>query len=346
MTREARLAACAKLNLDLRVLHKRPDGYHELRTVFQTISLADRIDVAFTPARSTAISLESEADIPDNLILRAAELVMDAAKATGKVRFRLTKRIPLGGGLGGGSTDAAAVLLALPVLAGKVIPLGELAGLAAQLGSDVPFFLEGGTALGLGRGEELYPLPDARLGPLLLLAPGLHVSTAEAYKALGRGLTFNGLSHSINSFQSFVWSLAGTGRSRPQCGPANVGGPLRCAGDDLKDEGLSGRDPRALGENDFEAAVFDRHPQLRALKRKLLRLGARPALMTGSGSCLFGIFANSNARDEASRHWPGEAALKASPVSRARYQSMWRRQLGAHITGTEWPPRSRYAPLR
>jgi 4-diphosphocytidyl-2-C-methyl-D-erythritol kinase len=319
MTREARLAACAKLNLDLRVLHKRPDGYHELRTVFQTISLADRIGVAFTPGRRTTIALESATDIPDNLVVRAAELVMEAAKATGRVEFRLTKRIPMGGGLGGGSTDAAAVLLALPVLAGRVIPTGKLAELAAKLGSDVPFFLEGGTALGLGRGEELYPLSDARLGPLLLVAPGVHISTPEAYKALGRDLTFNGLSHSINTFQSFVWSLG---------------------------EGLSGRDLPGLGVNDFEAVVFHRHPSLRALKGKLLRLGARPALMTGSGSCLFGIFATPEARDGASCQFQGETVLRASAVSRRRYQSMWRRQLRAHITGTEWPPRSRYAPPR
>lgn len=316
MTREARLAACAKLNLDLRVLQKRADGYHELRTVFQTISLADRIDVAYTPSRKTKITLESALDIPDNLVVRAAQLVMDAAKATGEVRFRLTKRIPMGAGLGGGSTDAAAILLALPALAGKIVPLQTLYALAAQLGSDVPFFLEGGTALGLGRGEELYPLPAARLGPILLVTPGVHVSTSEAYRALGRELTFNGLSHSINSFRSFVWSLGG---------------------------GLSSGDQPSFGQNDFESAVFGRHPKLRALKNRLLQAGALSALMTGSGSALFGVFGSREERRRAAARFREQTVYPVSAVSRDVYRSLWRRQLRAHITGNEWPPRSHYA---
>lgn len=316
MTREARLAACAKLNLDLRVLQKRADGFHELRTVFQTISLADRLDIGFTPSRKTKINLESALAIPNNLVVRAAELVMDAAKVKGEVRFRLTKRIPMGAGLGGGSTDAAAVLLALPVLAGKILPLETLHALAAQLGSDVPFFLEGGTALGLGRGEELYPLPASQLGPILLVAPGVHVSTPEAYHALSRELTFKGLSHSINSFRSFVWSLGG---------------------------GLSSGDQPALGQNDFESAVFGRHPNLRALKKKLLQAGALAALMTGSGSALFGIFGSREERYRAGAQFQNQAVFPVSAVSRVGYRSLWRRQLRAHITGKEWPPRSQYA---
>lgn len=316
MIREARLAACAKLNLDLRVLHKRPDGYHELRTVFQTISLADRLDVRFTPSKKTAISLTSALDIPRNLVVRAAEMVMAAGKFTGDVQFRLTKRIPLGGGLGGGSTDAAAVLLALPVLAGKVMPMETLRDLAARLGSDVPFFLEGGTALGLGRGEELYPLPDAPLGPVLLLAPGIHVSTPEAYAALARQLTFHSSSHSINSFRSFVWSLG---------------------------EGLSRGEPAAVAVNDFETAVFAGHPELRALKKKLRLAGARPALMTGSGSALFGVFGSREERDRAAAGFRAETVFPVWGLSRNRYRSLWRRQLRAHITGNEWPPRSQYA---
>ncbi len=108
-------------------------------------------------------------------------MVMKAARATGQLRIRLTKRIPLGGGLGGGSSNAAAVLLALPVLLGKRVPLEKLMELAAELGSDVPFFLIGGAALGIGRGAELYPLPNASAQPGLLIAPGIHSSTAAAY---------------------------------------------------------------------------------------------------------------------------------------------------------------------
>lgn len=316
MTREARLNACAKLNLDLRILHKRPDGYHELRTVFQTISLADRIRIAFTPGRTTSVRLTSDLDIPDNLVVRASQAVLDAAKASGEVRLHLDKRIPMGAGLGGGSSDAAAILLALPVLCGKVLPLERLYELAAQLGSDVPFFLEGGTALGLGRGEELYPLPDARLGPLLVVAPGVHVSTPEAYRALRRALTFDGLSHSINSFRSFVWSLSG---------------------------GLPSGGWSALGENDFEPAVFDLHPQLKALKRRLVKSGAQLALMTGSGSAMFGVFRSREERDNAMPRLQDEDVFTVSPVTRRRYQALWARQLRTHTTGNVWPPRSRYA---
>src|SRR5262249_43571712 len=160
----ATLRALAKLNLDLRILHKRPDGFHELRTVFQTISLADIIKVSFTPGRKTEIALDDPLAIPDNLIVRAAKAVLDDTRTTGTVRLQLTKRIPMGGGLGGGSSDAAAILLALPVLIGKRPP--HLPQIAVSLGSDVPYFLEGGTALGLGRGEELYPLEEVAPEPI------------------------------------------------------------------------------------------------------------------------------------------------------------------------------------
>ena len=143
------------------MLGKRPDGYHELRTIFQTISLADIIDIAFAPGRRTDVSLEDDAGISDNLMARAARLAMEAMRVTGRVEMRLRKRIPMGAGLGGGSSDAAAVLLALPALAGRCLSIEQLTGLAAQLGSDVPFFLLGGTAVGIGRGTELFPLPDA-----------------------------------------------------------------------------------------------------------------------------------------------------------------------------------------
>ncbi len=183
MIRTARLRAFAKLNLGLRVLYRRPDGYHELRTVFQTISLADRLEISYAPARSTRIEMSGTPEITDNLAERAARLVLDAAGKHGAVALRLQKSIPAGGGLGGGSSDAAAVLLALPVLAGARLPLERLSALAAQLGSDVPFFLYGGTALGLGRGEELYPLPDLPATDALLVAPDVHSSTCRCLPA-------------------------------------------------------------------------------------------------------------------------------------------------------------------
>src|SRR5438128_382814 len=137
--RHTRLRSLAKVNLDLRVLQKNADGFHELRTVFQTISLADTIEIEFERARRTEISIDDPLAIPDNLVLRAAAAVLEALKLQARVKFRLTKKIPMGGGLGGGSSNAAAVLLALPVLAGQWLPLARLIEIGASLGSDVPF---------------------------------------------------------------------------------------------------------------------------------------------------------------------------------------------------------------
>jgi 4-diphosphocytidyl-2-C-methyl-D-erythritol kinase len=304
MTRRARLRSLAKLNLDLRVLNRRPDGFHDLRTVFQTVSLSDDIDIAFTPGRRTRVGIEGNVEIPDNLILRAAELVLASLHIRGEVAFRLTKRIPMGGGLGGGSSNAAAVLLGLPALAGGVLPIERLAELGAQLGSDVPFFLLGGTALGLGRGTELYPLPDLPASRGLVVAPDVHSSTAESYRALGRGLTFDSRSRSINSFQAFVWGVE-----------------LRNGGE------ASGADDRSP-VNDFETVVFKQHPQLKSIKGKLL---------------LFGMFPTRREAERARRSFRNERVYPISLVSRRRYQSLWWRQLREHMDDLVWPPRSRYA---
>ena len=152
MGAHVRLRSFAKINLDLRVLNKRPDGYHDLRTIFQTISLADTLDIEYQPGRSR-IDIKSNLNILDNLVVCAADSVLKATRSTGRLGFVLQKRIPLGGGLGGGSSNAAAVLLALPLLLRKPLPIEKLMELAAGLGSDVPFFLLGGTAVGLGRGQ-------------------------------------------------------------------------------------------------------------------------------------------------------------------------------------------------
>jgi 4-diphosphocytidyl-2-C-methyl-D-erythritol kinase len=308
--RRARIRALAKINLDLRVLGKRPDGYHELRTIFQTISLADTIEIAFTPQPKTGIELQDHLAIPDNLVERAARLVLEAARARGKVEIRLTKRIPMGAGLGGGSSDAAAVLLALPVLVGRVLPLSTLAELAAQLGSDVTFFLLGGAAVGIGRGTEVFPLPDLPPRPGILIAPGVHVSTAEAYRRLSPNLTTELQQNKIFSFGCQVWS---------------------------------GGVPETV-RNDFETVVFEQHPRLAALKKRLVRSGASPALMTGSGSALFGLFRTSGEVSRALAGLERENAFRVSLVSRARYRALWWRVLEEHITHRIWPPQSRYVP--
>ncbi|MGC9973035.1 MAG: 4-(cytidine 5'-diphospho)-2-C-methyl-D-erythritol kinase [Bryobacteraceae bacterium] len=316
--RRARLSALAKINLGLKVLGRRADGYHDLRTVFQTVSLADALEVEFTPARSTSISVRSEPEIPGNLVERAARLALDAMRVTGRAEFRLKKRIPMGAGLGGGSSDAAAVLLALPVLAGRRLPLATLMETASCLGSDVPFFLLGGTAIALGRGTEVYPLADRPAAAGVLVAPAVHVATAEAYQALGRGsgeLTSAALQDMISGFQSCVWELG---------------------------QALPGTAAPAAGENDFESVVFSRHPQLRSLKRRLEKLGANPAMLSGSGSALFGLFAGRGEAERARQSILKEQVFVISLVSRARYRALWWRRLSPHIAGKVWPPQSRY----
>lgn len=273
-----RLRSLAKINLDLRVLGKRADGFHDIRTIFQTISLADTIDIEYTPARRLHVELDSTPVIENNLIQKAAELLA----IPGRFTIRLKKRIPMGAGLGGGSSNAAAMLLAIPALTGKRIPFDDLVRLGTELGSDVPFFLVGGMALGLGRGTEIHPLPDAKLAHAVIVAPGIHVSTREAYAAI-----------------------------------------------DAHGQQAAANDERAA--NDFEAVVFRRHPELKAIRDKLRKSGAERAMMSGSGSAVFGIFPERGQREAAvaslREQFERGQIHPVSLVSRGRYRSLWRRQL-------------------
>lgn len=318
-----RLRSLAKINLDLRVLNKRPDNFHELRTVFQTISLSDTLEIEFASSRRTNLELDDPRSIPDNLVLRAARSVLDALKLHATVRFRLTKKIPMGAGLGGGSSNAAAVLLALQSLANRSLPPDRLLALASELGSDVPFFLTGGTALALGRGTELYSLPDIAQEPVLLISPGVHVSTPAAYQALGLSLTSPDQSRKMNGFQLFVRTL----------------GDLRSAGA-----------ASTLSANDFESAVFSQHPQLKKMWSRL-RKHAAGARMTGSGSALFALFESAAERDLAKTVLEGDSVMKASRILPARlvsatsYRRMWQKQLAAAGLASDllWPLPSRHA---
>jgi 4-diphosphocytidyl-2-C-methyl-D-erythritol kinase len=252
--------AYAKINLDLRVLGTRPDGFHELRTVFQSISLHDTITCL---PRQGPFAIECDvAGVPldgSNLIWRAAEALWRALRRSGRVQdivVRLDKGIPLQAGLGGGSADAAATLVALSRAWNVPVRQAQLTDVAAALGADVPFFLAGGTALGLGRGDEIYPLADLPRHWIVLLVPGFGVSTSEAYgwydgeRELARG------------------SL---GRE-----PQHVPGPW----------------PSRAAQmiNDLEAPIARHHPEIDQMKAALRRAGAAAAAMSGSGSAVFGLF--------------------------------------------------------
>jgi 4-diphosphocytidyl-2-C-methyl-D-erythritol kinase len=299
-----RVEALAKVNLGLYVLYRRRDGYHELRTVFQTVSLGDRIRLDYRRRGGPAVELtcnRPELAAPGNLASRAAVRLLETTADAGRASIHLEKRIPVGAGLGGGSSDAAAVLRALGHLLRPRPDEATLLRLASELGSDVPFFLLGGRAVGLGRGTEIYPLPDAPPLWMVLVAPPWGVSTAEAYRRLGAHLTSRGGDDKIFRLCSRVCVL---------------------------EQGSAGASVAVL-ENDFEAAVFRMHPELKRLKARLMDLGASPALLCGSGSALFGVFQDRRqalrARD--SLDLEEGSCFVVSTVTRASYRARWRRWL-------------------
>jgi len=290
-----RLRAFAKINLGLKILGQRPDGFHEIRTVFQTVALHDRLEVALSKRR-TGITLEcDDPSIPagrGNLVYRACEVWIRARKHRGEIRVKLSKRIPAGSGLGGASSDAAATLLALERLTGAQMDAAELGRIAAELGSDVLFFLFGGRALASGRGEEITPLDDLPRRSCLIVFPGFSSSTAWAYgeadRHLARRLTKRREVSKIH--------LLG---ARPLF-PLQEWGPA---------------------ENDFERVVFARWPELARLKRQLIRAGAETASLTGSGSAVYALFQSAQDMVQASEVIPrGWKSFRSRTLSRAEYQ--------------------------
>jgi len=292
-----RLRAFAKINLGLRILARRPDGYHEIRTVYQTIALHDRLEISLHKgAQGVAVECDDPA-IPGgraNLVYRACEAWRRARHFRGGIRVWVRKGIPAGSGLGGASSDAAATLMGLERLAGDRLSPAVRIALAARLGSDVPFFLLGGRVLGCGRGEELYPLNDLPARPCLVIFPGFSISTAEAYRKANRLLTKTRRARSMEGFGAW-----------PQYSPSDWG----------------------PAENDFERVVFTLWPELARVKRQLIRAGAEIASLTGSGSALFAIFSSARRRDRTSKLIPaGWLSFRTRTLTRAAYQ----RQLVEH----------------
>ena len=249
------MSAAAKVNLALEILDKRSDGYHEIATVMQTVDLADRL----TLEESDDLQLRAVAPgVPtdeSNLALRAAVTLREAAAAKQGIRITLDKRIPVAAGLGGGSSDAAAVLVGLNRLWGLRWPTARLAEVAVTLGMDVPFFLVGGVALGTGRGERLRRVGAAPLA-LVLANPGVGVSASEAYGRVTPAMYSDG-----TRCGATVAAL----RSRR---------PTRVA---------------ATLYNGLEAAVIPTHPEIARMRAALLAAGALGAVMSGSGPTVFAV---------------------------------------------------------
>ena len=270
MTGPVTVAAPAKVNLFLRVLAREADGFHGIETLFCRLSLADEIEATRTAEPGVTLDAGDATGLgppAENLAVRAARLVLDATGNRFGVHLRLTKRIPVRAGLGGGSSDAAAALIAANALAGNAIPRHELLQLAARLGSDVPFFLSGAPlALAWGHGERLLRLPPLPAAAALVLAPPVPVATPDAY--------------------GWVDEARASGLRR---------GAVALELDGLRSWGDVGR----MAGNDFESPVFARHGEVRAAFEALA--GTHPVVcrMSGSGSALFGIYRSARDRDDA-----------------------------------------------
>jgi 4-diphosphocytidyl-2-C-methyl-D-erythritol kinase len=292
--REIRIPAFAKVNLRLDVLGKRADGYHELRTIFHTVTLQDSL--RFRPRRESGIELKiagneqlSGEAVEKNLVYRAVDALRRELKIRPGVEILLKKNIPAGRGLGGGSSDAAAALLGYLQLMRKNLQPTRLLEIASNLGADVPFFLLGGRALGVGKGDEIYPLPDIPKLSLLIVSPkDIHVPTPDAYRWLHApelaSLTKSAANHKLFEFCALCWSAHG--------------------------ERLS---------NDFESAVFQRHPRLSRIRKELLQRGASEALLAGSGSAVFGVFPSPAKARRAVVGFPHDQTFVCETISRSRY---------------------------
>jgi 4-diphosphocytidyl-2-C-methyl-D-erythritol kinase len=287
--RSISLPSFAKINLDLRVLGTRADGYHDLKTVFQSLALFDNVTV--TARRGPLAVTCDEPDIPTdqrNLVWKAASLLHRVAtgqqSAPGGIAIDLRKRVPSEAGLGGGSSNAAMTLLALNKLWKLDLDLASLTRIGARLGADVPYFLVGGTALGLGRGDDIYPLADMPPVHVVILRPGFGVATSDAYTW-------------------FDEELRRAKEPAPRVVPP--GWPAWSA----------------TLRNDLEIPVVRHHPAIGRIKQSLVDAGAAFAAMSGSGSAVFGLFERADAARRTANDLarPGWLSLLTRTLNRHEY---------------------------
>ena len=315
----------AKINLGLRIGAAREDGFHELLTVYQTIGLHDVIRVRVGRGRGIEIQC-ADPRVPkdeSNTCYRIVEKALQALRVKGRVVIDIEKRLPVQGGLGGASANAVAALLGLERALKKRLPALERLRIAAEVGSDIPLFLVGGTVLGVGRGEQVYPLEDLPATACVVVTPEVGVSTPKAFVRVGseiRGaggcdaateLTIAGasdrmieLGRGFSAWLSESYSGAPSGRGRAE-------NPLL----ELVRAGI---------KNDFEQVVFPEYPELSEGKRALERAGAKYASLSGSGSALYGLFASKEAARaaEARLRKQGWVAQATVTVTRREY---WKR---------------------
>jgi 4-diphosphocytidyl-2-C-methyl-D-erythritol kinase len=295
-----KLPSFAKINWTLRVLGKRRDGYHEIATVLQSISLCDEISFELREADDEIRLTCDDPSIPvddANLIVRAARALSSTRGVNRGVNVSLAKRIPAKGGLGGGSSNAAVALLALNRLWRLGLGTADLRQIGSGLGADVPFFLSGGTAVATGIGTEIEPVSDVGRQWLIVLTPNASVSTATAYAALNAPSLTTSESIPILSSSFTEPFIADSGQWSLH--------------------------------NDFEGVIFEIEPEIRRAKFALLDAGARGALLAGSGSSVFGIFTDEAARDQALDNLRCEAGWRVfacHTLSRGEYLQAINRQ--------------------
>lgn len=284
------LPSFAKINWILQIKGKRDDGFHELFTVFQTVSLHDTLIFSEQEELSLTCNAENIPTDDRNLVIKAGKLLIEKFDVKKGAKIHLEKNIPAPGGLGGGSSNAAVALLGLSKLWGLNIRFGELLDLSKDLGSDVPFFLYGGTAAGIGRGTEIISREDFKESYILIVTPNVDVPTKNAFALLDAP-------HLTNSGSKSILQIC-----RYEAQALN-----------LRQSGLI---------NDFENAVFKIEPEIERVKKKLFDLGAKHALMSGSGASVFAVFESiekfRNAFDalESEKNW---RRFKSETVSREDY---------------------------
>lgn len=279
--------APAKVNLVLRILDRRPDGYHDLWSLMQTVQLEDELELSLSDNHSTIILRCDEPSLktdPSNLVYRAAAAVLEVSGRTVGLDMVLAKRIPMGAGLGGGSSDAAATIAGLNRLLNLEWSAEKMAHIGQTLGSDVPFFFFAPSAIVEGRGEKVAPVQVKGSRWVVLVNPGFMVETKWAYQQLSE--------------------------SRTGVQPLSDGHVrLRKASE------LSWEEVFQAAENDFEASVFKAHPVLHKIKQKLLAEGAETALLSGSGATVFGMFRDEAIARRAEMGFRTEPHLKVYTVS-------------------------------
>jgi 4-diphosphocytidyl-2-C-methyl-D-erythritol kinase len=276
------LPAFAKINWQLKIIGKRDDGFHDIFTVFQTISLHDNL--TFSESETLQLTC-NDSNIPtdnSNLILKAAEILQKKFAIKQGAKIHLEKIIPSPGGLGGGSSDCAIALLGLVKLWNIEVENSELAKIGGDLGSDVPFFFHGGTAIGSGRGNDISPIEDVEEKFIVLVTPNVDVSTAEAYQRV----------------KSSRLTKARSKRILELC----------------RDEAKKLKDKQFVLYNDFACSVFELYPEVSRVKNTLLSTGAKTVLLSGSGASVFAVYSDLQTQENAVKYISNELDWKIFAV--------------------------------